>query len=110
LIAHPSSSFKRSGNEDEHPEGTGLKNGTSWVNALDGNSPSGNGYTKLADSIRLAMSGKQFWIAEGTYKPTPRPRLSAAVTWMNTSVCNWWELRFVRANFLFFHRLILSFP
>ena len=51
------------------PGGTGLKNGSSWANALDGNSPAGDGYTKLADSLRLASSGKQFWIAEGTYKP-----------------------------------------
>ena len=32
------------------PGGTGLKNGSSWANALDGNSPAGDGYTKLADS------------------------------------------------------------
>ena len=50
------------------PGGSGLKNGSSWANALDGNTPSGNGYTKLADSLRLAFSGKRFWIAEGTYK------------------------------------------
>ncbi len=50
------------------PQGAGLKNGTSWENALDGNFPSGNGFTKLAESIRTATSGKQFWIAEGTYK------------------------------------------
>jgi hypothetical protein len=50
------------------PEGAGLKDGTSWINALDGNSPAGNGYTKLADAMRTASSGIQFWIAEGTYK------------------------------------------
>ena len=49
------------------PNGAGLMNGTSWNNALDGNSSSGNGYTKFADSMRLATSGKQFWVAEGTY-------------------------------------------
>ena len=50
------------------PDGAGLKDGSSWINALDGNFPSGNGYTKLADAMRMAASGKQFWIAEGTYK------------------------------------------
>ncbi|MCX6305673.1 MAG: PA14 domain-containing protein [Bacteroidetes bacterium] len=50
------------------PNGAGLNNGSSWENALGGNTPSGSGYTGLADSMRLATSGKQFWIAEGIYK------------------------------------------
>ncbi|MFZ4549279.1 MAG: choice-of-anchor Q domain-containing protein, partial [Bacteroidales bacterium] len=50
------------------PDGAGLKDGTSWADALNGNSPATNGYTKLADAIRVANSGCQFWIAEGTYK------------------------------------------
>jgi hypothetical protein len=49
-------------------DGAGLKDGSSWANALDGNSSAGNGYTKLADYLRLAASGEQFWIAEGSYK------------------------------------------
>ena len=50
------------------PGGSGLKNGSSWANALDGNTPSGNGYTKLAQATQTATAGKQFWISEGTYK------------------------------------------
>jgi len=49
------------------PEGAGLKDGTSWGNALDGNSPAGNGYTKLAQLTQTAPSGRQFWIGAGSY-------------------------------------------
>jgi predicted outer membrane repeat protein len=48
--------------------GSGLKDGSSWTNTLDGNSPYGNGFTKLAQAIQTATSGNQFWIAEGNYK------------------------------------------
>ena len=51
------------------PEGSGAMDGSSWSNALDGNGAAGDGYTRLADTMRLATSGTHFWIAEGTYKP-----------------------------------------
>jgi uncharacterized protein YjdB len=50
------------------PDGSGLNDGSTWENALGGNAPSLNGYTKLADTMQFATSGNQFWIAEGTYK------------------------------------------
>ncbi len=52
------------------PEGAGLMNGSSWDNALAGNSPAGNGYSRLADTLRQANAGAYFWIKEGTYLPS----------------------------------------
>jgi hypothetical protein len=52
------------------PDGSGSMDGSSWDNALAGNSPAGNGYTKLSDTLRHANSGAHFWIKEGTYFPS----------------------------------------
>ncbi len=49
------------------PYGSGLKDGTSWGNSLDGNSAALSGYTRLAEAIKAASSGNVFWIGEGTY-------------------------------------------
>ena len=38
--------------------GSGSNDGSSWANALDGNRPAGNGYTKLVQAIQTATSGK----------------------------------------------------
>jgi hypothetical protein len=43
--------------------------GSSWVNALAGDSAAGNGYTKLAQALRTATPGMQFWVAQGVYPP-----------------------------------------
>ena len=51
------------------PAGSGLLDGSSWANALPGNNPGTTGYTRLADTLRHAISGTQFWVAEGTYLP-----------------------------------------
>ena len=51
------------------PDGGGLMNGSSWDNAIAGNSPAGNGYTKLADTLRHANVGAHLWIKEGSYLP-----------------------------------------
>ncbi len=51
------------------PSGSGLKDGSSWANALAGNDPAASGYTRLADTLRHALSGAEFWVAEGTYLP-----------------------------------------
>ena len=50
------------------PEGAGLKDGSDWNNSLDGNTPAGNGYTRLSDLMKWSKSGAQFWIGEGNYK------------------------------------------
>ena len=50
--------------------GSGLKDGTSWSNALDGNTASLTGYTRLAETIASATPGSQVWIGSGTYKPS----------------------------------------
>lgn len=50
--------------------GAGIKEGSSWANALAGNDTTGHGYTRLADTMRVAISGSQFWVAEGTYLPS----------------------------------------
>ena len=50
------------------PNGSGTKDGSDWNNSLDGNTPAGNGYTRLSDLMKWSKSGTQFWIAEGTYK------------------------------------------
>ena len=52
------------------PGGAGLMDGSSWSNAIAGNSPTGNGYSKLADTLRHANAGAHFWIKEGTYFPS----------------------------------------
>lgn len=52
------------------PNGSGLMDGSSWANTLAGNDTAGNGYTVLADTMRNAGSGTQFWIKAGTYKPS----------------------------------------
>lgn len=49
--------------------GAGTMDGSSWANALPGNSLGSSGYTRLADTLRHAVSGTAFWVAEGTYKP-----------------------------------------
>ena len=49
--------------------GSGEKDGSSWANALDGNTMLENGYTKFAETLQIAVSGDQFWVAEGTYLP-----------------------------------------
>ncbi len=51
------------------PAGSGLKDGSSWANALAGNDSAINGYTLLSDTLRHALSGAEFWVAEGTYLP-----------------------------------------
>ena len=51
------------------PTGSGNMDGSSWTNALPGNNPGIGGYTRLSDTLRHAVSGSQFWVAEGTYLP-----------------------------------------
>ncbi len=51
------------------PSGSGLKDGSSWANALAGNDSAASGYTRLADTMRHAFSGAEFWVAEGAYLP-----------------------------------------
>lgn len=43
--------------------GSGIRNGSSWDNALSGNS-------QLVDSLEAATKGTEFWIQSGTYKPS----------------------------------------
>lgn len=50
-------------------DGAGLKDGSSWDNALDGNTVLASGYTRLADALMNAPSGTHFWITGGTYIP-----------------------------------------
>ena len=47
--------------------GSGLKDGSSWANALDGQTATANGSTKLADALQNAAAGTEFWIQSGTY-------------------------------------------
>ena len=47
--------------------GSGSKDGSSWSNALDGNTVLESGYTKLAEALQSAGSDDHFWVAEGTY-------------------------------------------
>ena len=49
--------------------GAGNKDGSSWENALDGNTLLESGYTKLADALLQAQINDCFWIASGTYLP-----------------------------------------
>lgn len=51
------------------PSGAGTGDGSSWANALNGNDNTSGGYTALADTLRKAAPGTQFWIAQGVYKP-----------------------------------------
>lgn len=52
------------------PEGAGSMDGSSWSNAIAGNTPAVNGYSKLADTLMHASAGTYFWIKEGTYFPS----------------------------------------
>ncbi len=45
------------------PTGAGLKNGSSWTNALSG--------TDFRDHIFSATAGTQYWLASGLYRPNP---------------------------------------
>ena len=47
--------------------GAGTMDGSSWANALDGNTALESGYTKLAEAIQNATSNSCFWVANGTY-------------------------------------------
>lgn len=49
--------------------GSGLKDGSSWDNALDGNTTMDNGYTKLACSLAEATPYTEYWLTDGTYTP-----------------------------------------
>lgn len=49
--------------------GSGLKDGSSWDNALDGNTTTDNGYTKLACSLAEATPYTEYWLTDGTYTP-----------------------------------------
>ncbi len=49
------------------PAGAGLMDGSSWANALDGNTANSTGSTRLALALKSATPGTWFWIAEGTY-------------------------------------------
>ena len=50
-------------------DGAGTKDGSSWANALDGNTVLESGYTKLADVLQNAQCNNCFWVASGTYLP-----------------------------------------
>ena len=50
-------------------DGAGTMDGSSWTNALDGNTILENGYTKLADALQNAQCDDCFWVASGTYLP-----------------------------------------
>ena len=49
--------------------GTGLKDGSSWDNALDGNTMQSDGYTKLAYRLAEASPYTEFWLTDGNYLP-----------------------------------------
>ena len=49
--------------------GAGLKDGSSWNNALDGETATSEGSTKLADVLVSAGLGSEFWIQSGVYYP-----------------------------------------
>ena len=49
--------------------GAGTMDGSSWTNALDGNTVLESGYTKLADALQNAQCDDCFWVAIGTYLP-----------------------------------------
>ncbi len=49
--------------------GAGTMDGSSWSNALDGNTVLESGYTKLADALQHAKCDDCFWVASGTYLP-----------------------------------------
>ncbi len=50
-------------------DGAGTMDGSSWANALDGNTVLESGYTKLADALQNAQCDDCFWVAIGTYLP-----------------------------------------
>ncbi len=47
--------------------GAGAKDGSSWDNALDGNTFQSSHYSKLAEAMSSAAPYTQFWLASGTY-------------------------------------------
>ena len=47
--------------------GAGVKDGSSWDNALDGNTFQSSHYSKLAEAMSSAVPYTQFWLASGTY-------------------------------------------
>ena len=47
--------------------GAGNMDGSSWDNALDGQTSTTDGSTKLADALQTATAGTEFWIQSGTY-------------------------------------------
>lgn len=49
--------------------GAGLKDGSSWDNALDGNTVQSDGYTKLAYCLAEATPYTEFWLTDGNYLP-----------------------------------------
>lgn len=61
------------------PTGAGLKNGTNWANALDGNTVANVYYTKLRQAIYNAPAGTEFWIAKGTYRPGATAAISDTI-------------------------------
>lgn len=49
--------------------GSGSMDGSSWANALDGNTQLSDGYTKLATLIASASPYSEFWLTSGHYYP-----------------------------------------
>ena len=47
--------------------GSGLKDGSSWANALDGETATDSGRTKLANALINASINTDFWLQSGTY-------------------------------------------
>jgi hypothetical protein len=47
--------------------GAGNMDGSSWTNALDGQTATANGNTKLANALQAATVGTEIWIQSGTY-------------------------------------------
>ncbi len=49
--------------------GSGMKDGSSWDNALDGNTQQSDGYTKFAHRLAEATPYTEYWLTDGTYMP-----------------------------------------